>query len=310
MISSRFGTPAVNDWKLVMYPYGQSTGDGNHVSIYIASRAPAGVVVRASVRISILDIMEEENHIRFFEGDFSRNSPKGASEFVSILRLTEDYLLAADKIVIKCHISVPLGGDNVSHEIDAAPVSDTSLSSDFGSLLDSEYLSDFVIKVQGREFKVHKVVLGARSKVLERMFVGRMKENLTNVLTIDNFDEETVVEIIHYMYTGKVRRLRELAQDLFRAAHLYEIRGLKERCEEHLCGNLRVEDVAQLLVLADLMEASRLKKATQDFISEYTEEVHETEDWKKMEKDFPHLITEMLVMSSSRFLKRGLESFL
>lgn len=49
----------------------------------------------------------------------------------------------------------------------------------------------------------------------------------------------------------------------------YALERLKIMCEEALCSNLSVENVADILILADLHSAEQLKAQAIDFINRY-----------------------------------------
>ena len=63
-------------------------------------------------------------------------------------------------------------------------------------------------------------------------------------------------------------------------------------CEETLCSNLAVENVAEILMLADMHCATQLKELSIRFCNMNAKEVMETEAWKTMEKLKPQLVSE------------------
>ncbi|XP_040827455.1 speckle-type POZ protein-like isoform X3 [Ochotona curzoniae] len=90
----------------------------------------------------------------------------------------------------------------------------------------------------------------------------------------------------------------------------YALERLKVMCEEALCSNLTVENVADTLVLADLHSAEQLKAQAIDFInrcsvlrqlgckdgknwnSNQATDIMETSGWKSMIQSHPHLVAE------------------
>merc|ERR1719429_510159 len=64
-------------------------------------------------------------------------------------------------------------------------------------------------------------------------------------------------------------------------------------CEEALCNSLTVENVSEILILADLHSADQLKATAIDFINtHHVTDVMETAGWKQMVSSNPHLIAE------------------
>ncbi|XP_031225073.1 speckle-type POZ protein-like isoform X7 [Mastomys coucha] len=90
----------------------------------------------------------------------------------------------------------------------------------------------------------------------------------------------------------------------------YALERLKVMCEEALCSNLSVENVADTLVLADLHSAEQLKAQAIDFINRCSvlrqlgckdgknwnnnqaTDIMETSGWKSMIQSHPHLVAE------------------
>ena len=64
-------------------------------------------------------------------------------------------------------------------------------------------------------------------------------------------------------------------------------------CEEALCNGLTVENVSEVLILADLHSAEQLKAQAIEFINtRHVTDVMETGSWKQMVASHPHLIAE------------------
>lgn len=83
-----------------------------------------------------------------------------------------------------------------------------------------------------------------------------------------------------------------MADDLLAAADKYALERLKVMCEEALCSNLTIENVCDILVLADLHSAEQLKTHAIDFINSHATDVMETTGWRSMIQGHPHLIAE------------------
>ena len=69
------------------------------------------------------------------------------------------------------------------------------------------------------------------------------------------------------MISGKPRHLDNMAADLLAAADKYALERLKIMCEEALCNNLSVENVSEVLILADRHSAEQLKAKAIEFIN-------------------------------------------
>ena len=99
--------------------------------------------------------------------------------------------------------------------------SKSTLIRDFGRLLESGTGSDVVIRVGEKDFRVHRVILSARSNVMKAMFTeGRFKEGIsipttastssssttttTTVIEMKDIEEETMMNLLRFICTGSV----------------------------------------------------------------------------------------------------------
>ncbi|XP_020042350.1 speckle-type POZ protein-like isoform X4 [Castor canadensis] len=189
-------------------------------------------------------------------------------------------------------------------------VPECRLAEDLGNLWENTRFTDCSFFVRGQEFKAHKSVLAARSPVFNAMFEHEMEESKKNRVEINDLDPEVFKEMMRFVYTGKAPNLDKMADNLLAAADKYALERLKVMCEEALCSNLSVENVADTLVLADLHSAEQLKAQAIDFInrcsvlrqlgckdgknwnSNQATDIMETSGWKSMIQSHPHLVAE------------------
>lgn len=135
-----------------------------------------------------------------------------------------------------------------------------SLDERFGSLLQSEKYTDVVINVNNREIKAHKFMLASQSTVFEAMLDSEMAEKQQNRITIVDVEEEVIEQMLLYVYTTKVPKLKSMAERLLIVADKYAMDGLKAMCEQALSDNLTTEKAKELLPLAEMYNASQLKE--------------------------------------------------
>ena len=74
-------------------------------------------------------------------------------------------------------------------------------------------------------------VLGARFPVFNVMFVHNMTERQEKKIDIEEFDIDTVKDMLKYMYAGKIENLNTRLPRLLEAADKYQLSELKEICE-------------------------------------------------------------------------------
>ena len=152
-----------------------------------------------------------------------------------------------DPQLIDPYVSLPLlepchntntgaSGPEASHSI-------MRLSQDIGNIFTNGKFTDCSITCEGKEFRCHKSILAARSSVFDAMFTHNMEEKISSRVDIIDLDSETVQDMITYIYSGKVGELDGKATGLLSAAEKYDLRELKQLCEDSLCNNINTDNV-------------------------------------------------------------------
>ncbi|KAK2161622.1 hypothetical protein LSH36_113g04013 [Paralvinella palmiformis] len=235
--------------------------------------------------------MESQRAYRFVQG-----KDWGFKKFIrrDFLMDEANGLLPDDKLTIFCEVSVVGETVNISGQSTCTPVKVPSckLSDDMGMLFERKTFSDVTLCVGCHEFQAHKAMLAARSPVFNAMFEHEMEEKKLGRVEILDVDHEVMEEMLRFIYTGEAPNLDKMADDLLAAADKYDLERLKVMCEEALCSSLVVDNVSEVLVLADLHSAQQLKTHAIDFINSHATDVMETSGWKQMVLSQPHLVAD------------------
>ncbi len=102
----------------------------------------------------------------------------------------------------------------------------SELSRDFGYLYKDMVLSDVELEVGGKVLKAHKVILMSRSSVFKAMFSHDTLEAAKNRVVINDFDFQTIQELLRYIYCEKVENLETVAFDLLAAADYVSLQNI------------------------------------------------------------------------------------
>jgi len=137
-------------------------------------------------------------------------------------------------------------------------------------LIDAENKPDVIIQVGDRKFHAHKEVLARRSKVFEAMFNSYTKESETALISIEDFGEDVIEEMILFIYTDTCSRLEVLASELLAVADKYFIEKLKLICEIELIKIVNKDNMCELLCLADVYNAENLANIITKYIHAQT----------------------------------------
>lgn len=98
------------------------------------------------------------------------------------------------------------------------------------------------------------------------MFRHDSREDHENLVKIDDVDYEAFYEVLRYIYCGLVMNMERLALSLLPAADKYSILTLKVKCENYLNENIDIENVLEVLVIADLHLCEKLKRKSLIYI--------------------------------------------
>ena len=196
--------------------------------VNVESHMPKGKVNTTTVGVASVTVTQE-NPIKL---DVSR----------SILTNGSKTLLTLDLVVLR---NYPV--------VEVPPNSD--LITDLKSTLEARSELNDVTLFAGpkeEEIKTNKFMLMARSPVFTGMFQSGMKEQNTNQVKLPDESVEVCREMLTYIHTDQAPNIRNMAEDLWKAANKYELAGLQARCENYLAGQLTVETAARILTFADM----------------------------------------------------------
>ncbi|XP_039267485.1 speckle-type POZ protein-like [Styela clava] len=296
--SSTFSSGA-NDkmkWCLRVNPKGLDEESKDYLSLYLLLVSCHKSEVRAKFKFSILNskreetkAMESQRAYRFVQG-----KDWGFKKFIrrDFLMDETNGLLPDDKLTLFCEVSVVQDSVNISGQSNMMQlkVPDCRLAEDLEGLLEGGDFTDCTFFVEGKEFKAHKSIIAARSVVFRAMFQHEMEERKLNRVEISDISADVFREMLSFLYTGAAPNLDQMAAELLAAADKYALQRLKVMCEESLCTNLSVENVADILILADLHNADQLKEMAIDFINSHAIDVMETAGFNSMVRSHPHLM--------------------
>jgi hypothetical protein len=176
---------------------------------------------------------------------------------------------------------------------------------DISSILDDEESSDFLIVSDNKEFKCHKNILKARSKVFKNMLVKdhAFQESSSNSLILKDVSDEAVEEMLNHVYSGKIPDDQTvLTDDLLKLADMYQLDSLKDACIGNMIDGLEVENCISVYIMIDrlLPEEAEERKIVKLFMVCKILKVVETDNWNKLATTFPNLVTELIKAMAAR----------
>ncbi|KAF8777716.1 TD and POZ domain-containing protein 3 [Argiope bruennichi] len=165
-----------------------------------------------------------------------------------------------------------------------------SVSDDLRSLYKDRIVSDIQLKTVSKTFYAHKSVLCARSSVFRAMLTTDMKEKILDGIQIEDLDDNTIDQLLLFLYTDVVEDLHwESAMKLYDAADRYDVQRLKNICSSFLIARVDTCNVSDLLHLADSHQDFSLKTAVENFITMNNKKIFCTDEWEYFMEVNPHL---------------------
>ena len=202
-------------------------------------------------------------------------------------------LLHDGALLIRCVVELECRDLPFINEADDPAALQLSRTSSFSSFLDEMKYTDLTLEVNGNVFHCHKFMLAKKSDVFDAMFSHDFAETVSNKVIITDLDSEAVMEMLRFIYTGKVQNMEKVNKMVLAAADKYNIADLKESCEKSLCNGMTIDNVCNLLLLARDRVSNELKRRALEFISQNVDSVTNSEGWQDLSRD-PILMTDIV----------------
>jgi len=293
------------DWNLLMFPNGESEEAEGCVSLYLkkANVTPEPVEVEAIFYIVNQNGEKIGRGLKYQYTFRSKGEDHGYPQFKKHRYIS---LPSNKTFTILCEMSllgdmvVSSGRNKWKTKLLTNEHSSTIHSPlDLSSFVKSGDFSDCIVKCGFQEFNCHKIILAGRSTVFKAMFSYNLKEKRSSTVVIEDFEENTVIELIHYIYSGQVRNLNNQAIKLISAADKYDLKELKATCESYLRDKISKANVWDIMIVAYLHNSKMLENAAFQFVSENGHEMLD-QDFEDKLKLFPDILIRMLKMGMKK----------
>eukprot|EP00933_Yihiella_yeosuensis_P030497 TRINITY_DN24143_c0_g1_i1.p1 TRINITY_DN24143_c0_g1~~TRINITY_DN24143_c0_g1_i1.p1 ORF type:complete len:385 (-),score=48.84 TRINITY_DN24143_c0_g1_i1:217-1371(-) len=225
-----------------------------------------------------------------------------------------------DTLILELSLTASSTDTAIAHKIQGFNTADeqcgkndtSQLFADIKELLIAKKHTDVVLRAVDAEghasetFCAHRLVLASRSPVFEALFFeggAQFGKTLgdSNGVQMTGMSPEIVQAFLHAVYTGEI--LDEVWNDedalchLLRGFHEYQVKELTDRCEKRIVKQLTEQNVAERLMMSDLLDMPMLRSAALDFIVSSPSRlanVQSTEGFNRLIDQRPRLLAEIL----------------
>lgn len=127
------------------------------------------------------------------------------------------------------------------------------------------------------------------------MFTSEMMESKQGVLVIDHYTYESVQAFLEYIYCGEIDIERypfDLLFELLLICDEYMVEDLHKICHKKLKSKINVNNVCDILVMADKQKLKELRAQCMDMIVLSFNEIIVKDSYNRLIK-YPHLLLEI-----------------
>lgn len=140
----------------------------------------------------------------------------------------------------------------------------TLLQDGLKDMLDHGKFLDCVVRVGEREFPCHRLVLAACSPYFRARFLA--EPDGAGEVRLEEVSPDVVSQVLHYLYTSEIALDEANVQDLFAAAHRFQIPSIFTICVSFLQKRLCLANCLAVFRLGLLLDCARLAVSARDFI--------------------------------------------
>ena len=120
-------------------------------------------------------------------------------------------------------------------------------------------------------------------------------------MNIDDLDPDTVHDMLVFIYKGMLDNLgKGKAERLLTAAEKYDLKTLKQMCEELLCEKIDTDNVLELLLLSDLNRAPTLRAQAVKYILAHGKQVVSQSGWREKLEMYPDIICDLFEAATNK----------
>ncbi|XP_031788787.1 protein roadkill isoform X2 [Nasonia vitripennis] len=248
-------------WYLMLYPRGRTEDYKDFLSIYLYSTMNKGQI-EATLNILnnrtqvVVDCNLEESE--FDEATWG-NHKLISTEFITNPRNCMLNNASGDLVIICELVILP------QYEV-AAFLSQLQVLDMFENLLNDSKFSDISLVSEDKTIRAHKCILAKNSSVFAAMFDAESNERKEIILEVHDISYDVLVEMIRFIYTGKINGIENMIEDLAIAANKFALHRLMIICEQAMIKCLSIHNFVNSLLFADKLKMKELKAMAIEFV--------------------------------------------
>ncbi|CAL1539775.1 unnamed protein product, partial [Lymnaea stagnalis] len=142
------------------------------------------------------------------------------------------------------------------------------------SVREDEELQDFVVEVEGTEFKCHRLIISACSGFFRGLLRSGMKESQKQRTKLEAVSMETFASILETLYTGCDNLTRDNVLNVWLAADQLQITFIFNNCVDFITNNISKDNVIET---ANKLGSDLILSHVRDFVTKNYEKFINTD---------------------------------
>ena len=138
---------------------------------------------------------------------------------------------------------------------------------------EGQQLCDVVLRVGGKEFYAHRVVLSACSSYFCAMFTNKMMESSQEIVTLTDMDALAVEDLVEFAYTAKIKVNEDNVQPVLKAASILQLSEVVGVCCNFLCAQLHPSNCLGIASFAEVHGCNVLADSAWQYVLDHFVEV-------------------------------------
>nr|XP_029512203.1 kelch-like protein 40b [Oncorhynchus nerka] len=144
----------------------------------------------------------------------------------------------------------------------------TLLQDGLYDLLENDKLVDCVLKIKGKEFPCHRLVLCACSSFFRALFLSDLEEEKKREVVLEDVEPGVMGLILKYLYTSTINVTEQNVQDIFSVANMFQIPSIFTVCVSFLQKKLSLSNCLAIFRLGLMLDCPRLAVSARNYACE------------------------------------------
>ncbi|XP_029610929.1 kelch-like protein 40b [Salmo trutta] len=144
----------------------------------------------------------------------------------------------------------------------------TLLQDGLYDLLENDKLVDCVLKIKGKEFPCHRLVLCACSSFFRALFLSDLEEEKKREVVLEDVEPGVMGLILKYLYTSTINVTEQNVKDIFSVANMFQIPSIFTVCVSFLQKKLSLSNCLAIFRLGLMLDCPRLAVSARNYACE------------------------------------------